>query len=89
MLRLRQEGDDRLSDKNTAQKLQKLKESLTSKEKVHLFTVVFLISVVIFVLVVSDLYLNNSQILLQECINQKHTRRLKEPNEGGKIANVE
>ena len=34
LLRLRREGDERLSDKNTVQKLQKLKESLTSKEKV-------------------------------------------------------
>ena len=40
LLRLRREGDERLSDRNTVQKLQKLKESLTSKEKVSRITLI-------------------------------------------------
>ena len=40
LLRLRREGDERLSDKSTVQKLQKLKESLTSKEKVSRITLI-------------------------------------------------
>ena len=39
MLRLRQQGDERMSDKNTGQKLQKLKKPLTAKEKVPTITV--------------------------------------------------
>ena len=39
MLRLRQQGDERMSDKNTGQKLQKLRQLLTAEEKVPKITV--------------------------------------------------
>ena len=64
LLRLRREEDERLSDKNTVQKLQKLKESLTSKEKVSRITLILNESVTgrhfCIVYNITDLYHNDS-----------------------------